>query len=83
MPLRLASRSTLQESAMRIQAHPTAASTLPSAAKSTRSPHAPAMKATPAAATAAKAAASPAKAAAAAASPETYGGAGSLLDAHA
>ena len=67
---------------MRIQAHPTAASTLPSAAKSTRSPHAPAMKATPAAATPAtvKAAASPAKAAAA---PETYGGAGSLLDAHA
>jgi len=68
---------------MRIQAHPTAASTLPSVAKSPRSPHAPAMKAAPAAATPAKAAASPTKAAAAAASPETYGGAGSLLDAHA
>lgn len=66
---------------MRIQAHPTAASTLPSAAKAVRSPHAPAAKATPAASPARTA--TPAKAAAAAAAPQTYGGAGSLLDAHA
>lgn len=69
---------------MRIHAHPTAASTPPSAVKSARSPHAPAMKATPAAAAATSAkAATPARAAEAAAAPETYGGAGSLLDAHA
>jgi len=68
-------------------------------AKSGRSPHAPAMKSTapagvPAAAKPAAPAALPvpapatkvaseAKAAEAAANPETYGGAGSLLDAHA
>ena len=70
---------------MRIQAHPAAVSTQPAATKSSRSPHTPAMKVTPAAAaaTAARPAATPAKAAAAAASPETYGGAGSLLDTHA
>ena len=73
---------------MRIQPHSTAAAP----AKSSRSPHAPAMKGgTPAAAktggakSAAPAAkvATTAQAAEAAASPETYGGAGSLLDAHA
>ena len=88
---------THQESAMRIQPHSTAATALPAATtKSGRTPHAPAMKAaTPAAAPApAKAAvaaaaapapkvATEAKAAEAAAKPETYGGAGSLLDAHA
>jgi hypothetical protein len=73
---------------MRLQANPTAVPTLPAATKPARSPHAPAMKATPAAAAAtsdapAKPVATPAMAAEAAASPETYGGAGSLLDAHA
>lgn len=86
---------------MRIQPHSTAAGALPAATgKSSRSPHAPAMKAAapaaaraaarPAAVAAAKPAAAPApkvaseaKAAEAAAKPETYGGAGSLLDAHA
>jgi hypothetical protein len=70
---------------MRIQANPSAVPTLPAATKHSRSPHAPAMKSTPAAAAAtpAKPAATPAKAAAAAAAPETYGGAGSLLDTHA
>jgi hypothetical protein len=70
---------------MRIQANPTAAATLPAAStKSGRSPHAAATKAhaEPAAAKAATVA-SPAKAAAVAAAPETYGGAGSLLDAEA
>ncbi len=78
---------------MRIQPHSTAAP-----AKSGRSPHAPAMKggtpagaktagtksaaAPPVAAPAAKVATT-AQAAQAAASPEAYGGAGSLLDAHA
>ena len=91
---RPASRQTHQESAMRIQPHSTAATT-----KSSRSPHSPAMKAAaPAAARAPAKAAAPAvaaaparatkvatqaKAAEAAAKPETYGGAGSLLDAHA
>jgi two-component system chemotaxis sensor kinase CheA len=89
---------THQESAMRIQPHSTAAATPPAAtSKSSRSPHAPAMKAAAPAAAAAPAkaavpaaAAAPAtkvateaKAAEAAAKPETYGGAGSLLDAHA
>ena len=82
---------------MRIQPHSNAASALPAATtKPSRSPHSPAMKsAAPAAAAApAKAAvaaapvpatkvATEAKAAEAAAKPETYGGAGSLLDAHA
>jgi hypothetical protein len=77
-----------QEAAMRIQANPPATATLPAApTKSTRTPHTPAMKAAaPAAAKpAAKPAtvASPAKAAEVAAAPETYGGAGSLLDAEA
>ena len=68
---------------MRIQANPTAAA---APTKSSRTPHTPAMKAAPAAAKpAAKPAtvASPAKAAEVAAAPETYGGAGSLLDAEA
>jgi hypothetical protein len=74
---------------MRIQANPSTAASLPSAkTKSSRSAHTGAHKAAaPAearsATTPAKAAATPAKVAAAAASPETYGGAGSLLDAHA
>jgi hypothetical protein len=76
-----------QEAAMRIQANPTAAATLPAApAKSSRTPHTPAMKAAPAAArpaTRPATVASPAKAAEVAAAPETYGGAGSLLDAEA
>jgi hypothetical protein len=94
---RPASRQTHQETAMRIQPHSNAASALPAATtKSGRTPHAPAMKAAApaAAATPAKAAApaaavpaakvaTEAKAAEAAARPETYGGAGSLLDAHA
>jgi hypothetical protein len=82
-PSRPASRPTFQETAMRIQANPAVAATVPAAtAKSSRTPHTPAMK--PAAAPAkAATVASPAKAAEAAASPETYGGAGSLLDAEA
>ena len=67
---------------MRIQANPTVAATVPAATtKSSRTPHTPAMKS----AAPAKAAtvATPAKAAAVAAAPETYGGAGSLLDAEA
>ena len=83
---------------MRIQPHSSAATALPAATsgKSSRAPHTPAMKATAApaaakpAAAVAKPAAAPApkvateaKAAEAAAKPETYGGAGSLLDAHA
>ena len=74
---------------MRIQANPPTAATLPAApAKSGRTPHAPAMKPTAAPAAAKPAArpaavASPAKAAEVAAAPETYGGAGSLLDAEA
>ncbi len=82
---------------MRIQPHSSAAAALPAAAKSGRTAHTPAMKAStsvpaaaaakPAAAKATAAAApkvaSQAKAAEAAAKPETYGGAGSLLDAHA
>ena len=73
---------------MRIQANPTPAATLPAApTKSSRTPHTPAMKpaATAAAKPAAKTAtvATPAKAAEVAAAPETYGGAGSLLDAEA
>ena len=71
---------------MRIQANPPVAATLPAApTKSSRTPHAPAMKAAPAAAAPAKAStvASPAQAAEVAAAPETYGGAGSLLDAQA
>jgi 2-oxoglutarate dehydrogenase E1 component len=90
---------THQESAMRIQPHSTAAALPAATSKSGRTPHTPAMKATaatapaaarPAAArpAAAPAAAAPkvatqAKAAEAAAKPETYGGTGSLLDAHA
>jgi hypothetical protein len=97
--VRPVSHPTHQESAMRIQPQSNAAPTLPAAtSKSGRSPHAPAMKSTapagvpaaakPAAAAAPAAApatkvASEAKAAEAAAKPETYGGAGSLLDAHA
>ena len=97
--VRPVSHPTHQESAMRIQPQSNAAPTLPAAtAKSGRSPHAPAMKssapagapaaAKPAAAAAPAAApatkvASEAKAAEAAAKPETYGGSGSLLDAHA
>jgi hypothetical protein len=79
----------LQESAMRIQANPPATATLPAApTKSSRTAHAPAMKPAAAAAAAKPAAkpatvASPAKAAEVAAAPETYGGAGSLLDAEA
>ena len=71
---------------MRIQANPSAAA---APAKSAgRTPHAPAMKSTAAPAAAKPAAkpatvASPAKAAEVAAAPETYGGAGSLLDAEA
>jgi hypothetical protein len=80
---------------MRIQPHSSAATAAPAAAaKSGRTAHAPAMKAStsipaakPTAAKAAPAAApkvaTQAKAAEAAAKPETYGGAGSLLDAHA
>ena len=74
---------------MRIQANPTVAATVPAATtKSSRTPHAPAMKSTAAPAAAKPAAkpatvASPAKAAEVAAAPETYGGAGSLLDAEA
>ena len=78
-----------QEAAMRIQANPPASATLPAApTKSSRTPHTPAMKAAAAPAAAKPAAkpatvASPAKAAEVAAAPETYGGAGSLLDAEA
>jgi hypothetical protein len=78
-----------QEAAMRIQANPPTAATLPAApAKSSRTPHTPAMKSTAAPAAARPAGkpatvASPARAAEAAAAPETYGGAGSLLDAEA
>jgi hypothetical protein len=81
---------------MRIQANPTAAATLPAApTKSTRTPHAgsnkpaaapvaPAGAAAPAPKPAAAATvATAAQAAEVAAAPETYGGAGSLLDAHA
>ncbi len=82
---------------MRIQPHSSAATAVPAAAaKSGRQAHTPAMKAStsvPAAAAkpavarsvaaAAPKVATPAKAAEAAARPETYGGAGSLLDAHA
>ena len=83
---------------MRIQPHSNAATALPAATtKSSRAPHAPATKAAaraaapaPAKAAAPAVAAAPApkvateaKAAEAAAKPETYGGAGSLLDAHA
>jgi hypothetical protein len=83
MPCGQASRQTHQESAMRIQANPTTAATLPAATtKSSRSAHTPATKAA-APAAAKPAAATPAKVAAAAAAPESYGGAGSLLDAHA
>jgi len=67
---------------MRIQANPSTAASLPGAkTKSSRSAHTGSHKA--AAPAEAKSAATPAKVAAAAASPETYGGAGSLLDAHA
>jgi hypothetical protein len=92
MPLQAGIAPRPQESAMRLQPHSNAATALPAApAKSSRTPHAPAMKAAPAvaAATPAKAAApaaktaTAAKAAEVAAAPETYGGAGSLLDAHA
>jgi hypothetical protein len=85
-------RARPQESAMRLQPQSNAATALPAATtKSSRTPHTPAMKAAPAAvaATPAKAAApvaktaTAAKAAEVAAAPETYGGAGSLLDAHA
>jgi hypothetical protein len=77
-----------QESAMRIQANPPTAATLPAApTKSSRTAHTPAMKAAPPAAARPPAkpatVASPAKAAEVAAAPETYGGAGSLLDAEA
>ncbi len=75
---------------MRISANPAPAPALPTAAKPGRSPHASATRASaasaiPTAATADKPAARTATpaAAAAAAAPETYGGAGSLLDTHA
>ena len=77
---------------MRLQPHSNAATALPAApTKSSRTPHTPAMKGNPPAGAAAPAkaavpaarTATPAKAARVAAAPETYGGAGSLLDAHA
>jgi hypothetical protein len=86
----LASQFDPQETAMRISTTPSPAAALPTAAKPGRSPHTPATKASAAsaipAATPAKAGgktATPAVAAAAAAAPETYAGAGSLLDTHA